>query len=455
MQFTIHRLLTGNVSKKITTTLASIITLVGLSIQPVQSALTDKGPIHPINKFPSWVSDANGNALQLCLDGNGAGICTFTPVIAGNAISEATGFGIEAFWWNASATLNLVGGRKALLVQSLQATYLPATPAATTQFAFGRIRMRVDIPVAGHYKIWHPSLNESNGCQPEEFTANAGTRAINVTRDIGGGTPFDNILKGEVGPFLVWDPNILPAAPTGYVGDPNVNHEIIGGHCGINYFRIEGPAGVDLDGLGNNFVQTSQFSVQGKIYDPANIPPSIEPVRATYFRTTNASTGNTTARINVWVKAPPTASVTINDLPQANQNGDMTYDGNSTFFKRALLNATYGLHIPTQVTVVATSDNGMFSTQAVNIIDQVSIQSVSWAAAAQTLKVVALSSDKISVSSGIAPELTLNVGINAFPMTQSGAAGRYELTLTGITVPPARVTVTSTKGGSDSEEIPD
>ncbi len=421
-----------------------------------EAALTDKGILHPVNRFPTWFSDANGVTLQLCLDGDGVtGLCIFDPVIPGNPTSVATGFGAEAFWWLANATINMNGGGRAILVLALEAAYGQGDPAPNDQFAFGRVRIRVDIPVDGEYKIWHPALNETNGCQPEIYNATAGIKSINVTRDTGGGAPFETMLTGEVGPFLTWDPAVEPPPPAGYVGDPTVDHEVVGGHCGINYFRIEAPAGVNLDGSGNNFVQTQLFSVQGKIFDESSTPPGIESVRSTYFRTTNASTGKTTARINSWVKAPVHANVTLQDVPQANQNGPMTFDNENTFFRRATLNATFGPSIPTQLTVIATNSSGQSTTQAISVVDQVSIQSAVWTPAAHTLKVIALSSDKISISSGQSPELTLRVGVNTYPMLQSGAAGRYELTLSNINIPPARVTVVSSKGGIDTEEVAD
>jgi hypothetical protein len=450
-----NKALTTSMSKKFTFAAALVVVLIGLGIQPAQSALTGKGLLHPVNHFPTWFSDANGVTLQLCLDGDGVnGLCFFDPVIPGNPTSQATGFGEEAFWWMGEASIDLAGGGRALLVTALEAAYGAGNPAPNDQFAFGRIRIRVDIPEDGEYKIFHPFLNEASGCPAEIYTATAGRRSINVTRDIGGATPFETMLTGEVGPFLIWDPAIPPIAPAGYVGDPNVEHEVIGGHCGINYFRIEAPVGVDLDGNGNNFVQTTLFTIVGKIFDESNTPPGIEPVRTSYFRSTNAA-GTTTSRINSWVKAPSLSTVTLSGLAQATQNGSMAYDGNSTFYRRATLNAANSNPMPTQLTITAKSPNGLENTQIVSVIDQVDIQSAVWTKAAQTLKVIAFSSDKINANLGDAPELTLKVGPDTFPMPHVGAAGRYELTLTGITVPPAQVTVQSSKGGKATQGIAD
>lgn len=445
----------SRISKTWVATTAVAVALLGLSIPTAQSALTGKGLIHPINHFPTWFSDANGVTLQLCLDGDGVnGLCFFDAVIPGNATSQATGFGAEAFWWSADAGLDLAGGRRAILVMALEAAYGAGDPAPNDQFAFGRIRLRVDVPADGEYKIRHPFLNEALGCPDEVYQATAGIKAINVTRDIGGGTPFETMLSGEVGPFLVWDPYITPVAPAGYVGDPNIEHEVIGGHCNINYFRIEGPEGVDLDGNGNNFVQTALFTVQGKIFDEANTPPGIEPVRISYFRSTNTSTGATTSRINTWAKAPPHASVSVLN-PQTNKGNPLAFDGESTFFKRIALNAANSNPMPTQLTLTATTAGGLSTTQDVRVVDQVDIQTATWALGTQSLKVVALTSDKIALSTGAIPELTVRVGAYTYPMPQSGAAGRYEVTLTGIAIPPAHVTVTSSKGGTATQAITD
>lgn len=443
------------ISRKLGFAAILVVAMMGLTMQSAKSALTGKGVLHPVNHFPTWFSDANGVTLQLCLDGDGlTSLCSFDPVIPGNPTSLATGFGAEAFWWLANATLDVAGGGRAILVLALEAAYGQGDPAPNDQFAFGRVRLRVDIPADGEYKIWHPALNETTGCQPEVYTATAGIKAINVTRDTGGGVPFDTMLTGEVGPFLTWDPAISPLAPAGYVGDPNVNHEVVGGHCGINYFRIEGPIGVDLDGNGNNFVQTNLFSIAGKIYDENSTPPGIDPVRTSYSRTTVNFV--TTSRINSWVKAPPHATVVLSDVPQANQNGPMAFDGDNTFFRRATLNAANSNPMPAQLTVTATNANGMGTVQVVNVVDQVKIDTVGWTKPLARLKVAAFSSDKIHPAAGTIPELTLHVGANSYPMPQVGAPGRYEVVLPGLfPVPPARVTVTSSRGGVDTQGLED
>lgn len=443
--------------KKSTGLFAAVATaaVVLVSVEPVHSKLAARGLIHPVNGFPTWFSDTNGTTLQLCLDGDGAtGICLYDEPIAGNAFSQATGFGPEAFWWSADAVIDLPGDGGAVLVLALEAAYANEEPVDGEQFAFSRVRIRIDTPVAGEYRVWHPYLSESNGCQPEVFDAPAGVRAINVTRDVGGNAPFDTMMDGEVGPFLVWDPAVAPRAPAGYVGDPQIEHPVIGSPCGFDVFRIEGPAGTNLDGRGNNVVETRLFSVQGKLYQEAATPPSVKPVRGSYFRSTS-STGATTARVNMWVEAPPGATVNVNGLPQANQNGAMTHDGSGGFFRRSALNATYGSQVPDHVTVTATNSSGTSTSRTLPIHDAVTVQTATWSPSARTLNVVAFTSDRIRSSTVPGPQLTLRAGGRSEAMVASSTPGRYTLTLSNVQTPPAHVSVSSSRGGSDTALVAD
>ena len=69
-------------------------------------------------------------------------------------------------------------------------------------------------------------------------------------------------------------PSCFSTAPAGYIGNPDVDHKIVGGVNNQNFFRIEGP-GIGT-GTGNSYVnfacpgksnciQTDMFSLMGKI----------------------------------------------------------------------------------------------------------------------------------------------------------------------------------------------
>ena len=65
------------------------------------------------------------------------------------------------------------------------------------------------------------------------------------------------MLGGRVGPWLTWEAN----APSGFVGDPRVDHVVTGSPLNTNYFLVEGP---NAGGQGIDRAQTNLFRVQGK-----------------------------------------------------------------------------------------------------------------------------------------------------------------------------------------------
>ena len=99
--------------------------------------------------------------------------------------------------------------------------------------------------------------------------------------------PLAQHLSSRIGTFLKWDPAVGPQAPAGYVGNPDVDHKIVGGYKDQNYFRIEGP-GIGTGGnysanaCGPNCIQTDLFSLAGK---EATIE-GLDIQQATYSQTT-------------------------------------------------------------------------------------------------------------------------------------------------------------------------
>ncbi|MGA9524780.1 MAG: choice-of-anchor D domain-containing protein, partial [Myxococcaceae bacterium] len=237
--------------------------LVGASAyaQVNQNQLTAVGPVNPATGFPVWYEDANGLRLELCTDTSG--FCLEVPPDPTQPPSVPGNFPGEAFWWAADASMPTNGDGEALLVLALEAAFTTEAPAAGEQIVFGRIRVRIDNLVAGAtYTVTHPFGVDSFVAQA------AGRRGINVTEDIGcaaGPCDFSLALNSRVGPFLVWDPAVPPAAPPGYIGDPNVLHPVVGSPFGTNIFRVEGP---NVGGPGVNVIQTNLFAVQGKVFVP-------------------------------------------------------------------------------------------------------------------------------------------------------------------------------------------
>lgn len=436
--------------------------LLGFSAgQAAHAELAMNGLPHPVNKFPLWVKDSRNVTLQLCLDGPGTATgdpgdyCFYDPKVAGNEFSDKIGFGPEAFWWMAEASVNITGAKKANLTLALEAAWNAEIPEDGQQFAFGRVRIRIDTPVAGTYKVTHPYA-----CEPEIFVVNAVGDGIeiNETRDIGGNAPFDSMLNGEVGPFLVWDDN-APAPPPGYVGDGATPHSVTGSPCGDsgNVFRVVGPPGANLGGPAGseNVVETLDFIVMGKIFDSASTPYPLVVDGATFYR----NQAGTSARLNVWAKSDPAASLSRSGQPGPAQT--MESDGEGGFFNRRSYSNSNCTNLKSTVTV--STENAMGKTiETAPLTDSVKITSAVYTPAKHELKVVATTSDEFKPANpnesdplnGMARTLTVRAGSRSAVMTPDAlTAGKYSFIFTNMYAPPAKVVVTSDLQGRDEEVV--
>ena len=398
--------------------LASVIIMATSSAQadcPIDGAKPiNIGSINPQNGFPQWIQDINGTSLEMCLD---AGTnCTFDPVADNNPFSEQIGFGAEAFWWMADASINTNSGLSATLVQAVEAAFATESPADGDQFPFTRLRIRVDVPMAGIYTITHPF-----GQRVFEVESVGAKREINDTIDMA----FDanSQHQGRIGPFLK-----STSAPQGFLGNGTAT-TVTGSPCGTNFFRIEGVAKdgtpLNLDGAGGNVVQTDQFTVIGKLYSGVtNTPLSID--RATYSRTT-------TGQVDIFASAPASATVTFSgesNLPTNNM--PLIGDNNGHFAAHIPLSNAEKL--PSNIKVSAKTASNAQTTLVKALTDNITISRAVYNTGTSTLVVNASSSDQ----SSIAPILTVaNIGVMA-----KGALSQKR------PFAPAFVTVTSSAGGS-------
>jgi hypothetical protein len=235
-------------------------------IAPTSASALDPvvGPIDATTGFPSYVADNAGTRLDLCLD---------SPFCLGTK-AELTPPDGEAFWWNSEATMPTSGG-SALMVLAVEAAY---GGGAGTESAFSRVRFRIDLAKGGTYTVRYPYGSKT-------YTVNAGgKRAINDTVDVGcisAGTfdpctreRFGFVAQGPITNYLRWDPDAVQAAPTGFLGDANTPHRVVGGTAG-NVFRVEGP---DVGGPGVNFVEQNLLTVQGRLASAPDVPPPTDQV---------------------------------------------------------------------------------------------------------------------------------------------------------------------------------
>lgn len=223
-----------------------------------QAALQAVGPVSLQNGYPVWWQDQAVFRVAFCLDA----ACFPDPVQAGNPFSEQVGFGAEAFWWLADATLP-VGN--ALLVLAQEAAWLTETARDGEQFPFARIRVRADADAAGVHTITHPYG------QIVVNVTTPGTRAINVTLDIPAAADpplFAGALATDITHFLRIDNTPVPApgavfSGTGTIANAGTANAV---------FSISGP------GIFAGAPSTNQFTVAGRSFDPgANLAPVAKP----------------------------------------------------------------------------------------------------------------------------------------------------------------------------------
>lgn len=183
------------------------------------------------NGFPVWYQDHSaGNKFQLCLDsalevapGVIVNPCEYEPPLAGPP-SFPGNFGAEAIYWSGVALGNYTSSNgalsSALLVLALEVTGANELALADgTQAAFSRIRLRLDAPVAGTYRVTHPYGTR------DYVVTTPGIRAINQTQDFG-------LVDPPVGPgvaqnFLAAmpDPFAVPAEPIPFI--PSIDVGIV------------------------------------------------------------------------------------------------------------------------------------------------------------------------------------------------------------------------------------
>lgn len=436
---------------------ATVLVVSALAQGIAQAALfaVDPGPYTPANGgFASWYQDSHGRTLDLCLSkalssrvpsapGAPSYMCSLlpTPGVFDDAqpIVFPTNFPDEAFWFTGeTALVDAARGIDLGYVSAIEAAFAAEEPVEGDQVSFARVRIRVDVPTAGTYVITHPyGVEVFNIDTP-------GRRAINMTRDIGIGSPktYDGALKGDIGPFLrsvngpYTETNPLTGAAEQFIGDPNLSEPVTGSPFNTNYVRIEGPNGLDL--------RTTTFAVSGKLSTVVRPTPMITQ-RSTYSRKTGESTP--VAQQDVFVLAPPapgtaaiTSSTPVLNMTEANSTG--------SWYAQSSVNPT----LPTTLQVTADNHLAIASstptTLPMALTDLVIIQSAQYSLSSGQLTVVASTSDETSP-----PVLTASSGSGA-AIGALGGDGALKTLATGISpIPPAKVRVTSSNGGSDTEEV--
>ncbi|MFZ3043679.1 MAG: CHRD domain-containing protein [Minisyncoccia bacterium] len=269
-----------------------------MSAGVAHAALSAAGPIGTSIPFPTYFQDATGLALQPCLgintDGTGLAdpncIALADSTYDGiNPISFPNNFPQEFFYYIADANTTTIGpAQKNVAFRiALEGSTLGAlTPANLLTFL--RINFRISKPEQlvpnSTYTFTHPfgsftcttdALGSIAGCIDANGGGNGGAQAFRV-EDIAGppisaatiitalipatNTGVDTFLKA-----------VSPAAPAGYIGNPNIPQTIQSGPNGAS-FTMNGPS---VGGTGVNTVTINQWFVAGKIAAIDSVPPTI------------------------------------------------------------------------------------------------------------------------------------------------------------------------------------
>ncbi|MGY1691426.1 fibronectin type III domain-containing protein [Geodermatophilus sp. SYSU D01105] len=300
---------------------------------PNPGGLTQAGPVNPAFGFPAWYEDNKGLRLEACVDHLNAlcGIPVDEVTNPSAPVSFPNNFPGEFFYQLVEAEVALRGGGTAQLVLGLEGAWLNETVNPGDQTVFARVRVDVDDAVAGTtYRVKHP-FGELTVDTDER---GRGRFVQDVSPALGN---FDTPLAGNLGPFLRWRPGVLPNPPAGYVGDPNVPHQVSGSPFNFNRFTVwQGPL---QEGT------TDLFNVSGKIATNTGLTVDRAGINGGFLDVFATSKGTT--------------------LEVSGQDGrfattPMVKDpGSDRFYARIALQA--GGALPTEVTVRNIGDNPVSS----------------------------------------------------------------------------------------------
>jgi hypothetical protein len=229
------------------------------------------GPISETNGFPVWYKDSKNVKLEFCTDHQNpyCGILPEDVPDSSQPLSFPDNWPGEMFYQLIGSDV-AIGGGDLTFTAGLEATFSLEEPRDGDQIVFSRVRFDADDLLPNtKYTITHPY-----GVDTLVTEADGSGRYV---EDIGVAPgQFGGAMNGRVAPFLKWDPAVAPAAPAGYLGDPDVEHRVTGSPHNTNFLRVcaTTPTGTQT------CAENNLFSVTGKVATNGGV----EPIRATVTR---------------------------------------------------------------------------------------------------------------------------------------------------------------------------
>lgn len=230
-------------------------------------------PNDDLTGFPfAYNDDGNGFSVGLCMDGP-AGHCLGAPVphpadpysVPDNFTPDA-----EAFYWRADAAFpppfdNTI---KVLFAQEAAFANAAGDIVDGDQVTFSRIRF-TSVPGSLEPDTWY-RISHPYG---EDDVQTSVQGQLKFSDDNGCLAPpcnFATAPQGRLTSLLLWDPS-APLPPAGFVGDPLIEHTVVGGPIRdtVTISKLTGKGGSTV---GPPIVQTDTFFVTGKLSGPAPTP---------------------------------------------------------------------------------------------------------------------------------------------------------------------------------------
>lgn len=218
---------------------------------PARAQLAQVGPTAD-NGFPAWYQDELGVQMAPCIED--LELCAIEEAPAPGALPA------EIPYWSAEAGMP-VGSGEARLVLALEGADDggPITSGGIIITANG-------LQPGASYKITHPYGIENAVADEDGRIRIVDEAGCDI--EPGEECDFSQALQTRIGPFLAWNPAMGETAPDGFLGDPEIPHQVVGSPNDTNFFKIEG----ENAGAGSNVAETDLFSVVGQVEGLAAFP---------------------------------------------------------------------------------------------------------------------------------------------------------------------------------------